>query len=463
MDADLRERPRRLNSWKEIAQFLGKDVRTVIRWEKERGLPVRRTSEAPGRPTVYADTDELYRWLLGHRAEPGPRPVGRPTLASAEPVPVPRTPGRQLVVVIACFLLLVIAVSIYHFVNSRAGSAPDYVRNDYPAKLPMSVVTADFNGDGIPDIAFSNTAANDISVLIGDGTGSFRTRLKFPTGDGPERLAVADFNRDGFPDIAVTHKISGDVRVYLNDGHAGFTESFRWNADGRSRWVTAGDLNHDGIPDLAAACSSAKKLAILLGRGDGTFDRVRLYDTDGEPASAAIADFNLDGTPDIAITDYQIGGGTTLSLYTGIGDGSFRGRQPYPTGMGPIALAVADLNGDNHLDVVTANYHDSISILFGNSNGFSPPINVAMGDADGFVAISDFDSDRKPDILFVGEHSDTAYILYGDGTGKFSRSRQWATGRYPDSIAVADLNHDNKPDFVVANVFGNSISVFLAR
>src|SRR3954462_10475936 len=57
---------RRLDSWKEIAAYLGRDVRTVIRWEKERGLPVHRDSSGPGRPTVYAEIEELDRWLMGH-------------------------------------------------------------------------------------------------------------------------------------------------------------------------------------------------------------------------------------------------------------------------------------------------------------------------------------------------------------------------------------------------------------
>jgi prepilin-type processing-associated H-X9-DG protein len=225
--------------------------------------------------------------------------------------------------------------------------------------------------------------------------------------------------------------------------------------------VTVADLNQDGHPDLAVACSTAHKVGVLLGTGDGTFGHVETYDTDGEPSAVVVADFNLDGVSELAVSDYQIGGGKTVSLYQGNGDGTFRARTPFQTALGPLGLAVADLNRDGRPDIVTADFHDSVSVLLATEKGFEEFRKLQAGKANGFVATGDFDDDGFLDLVVTGEHSNSAHILFGDGRGRFEHSELVATGKYPDAIAVGDFNRDGKMDFAVANTLGSSISVFV--
>jgi hypothetical protein len=451
---------RRLESWKEIAAFLGRDVRTVIRWEKERKLPVHRDTSGPGRPTVYADTDELERWLLGH-------PEGTLSSRVEETVGMAaRGNWRVRGAVLGLAVLTVAALGMFGLgatLKTDTQRHLRFTRLDFPAKYPMSVAVADFDRDGNPDIVFTNASGDSVDILFGDGNGSFGRRLSIPALEEPERLAVADFNGDGFPDIAVTYHSSHDVNVFLADGHGNFEESIRWPAGGRSRWITAADVNRDGIPDLIIACSDARKIAVGLGRGDGTFDRFWEYETDGEASAVIVGDFTHDNIPDILTADYRAAGGRTVSLYSGVGDGTFQRPRSFPAGFGPLAIAVADFNRDGSLDIATADYYDTVTVLLARGPGFQKTDTIHQGKANGFVATGDFDGDGNIDLIVVGEHSNDVRILFGDGQGNFRSSQSWETAAYPDSIAVADFDHDGRPDFVIGAVFGNQVSVYLNR
>ena len=452
---------RRLASWKEIAAHLGRDVRTVIRWEKERGLPVHRDSSGAGRSTVYADVDELDNWLMGHTDGLTPSlDLVDPTAARQS-----RAIRRKYVVLGAVVIVILVAAVLAgrHLVVGTAQRHLEFIRSDIPAAGPMSVGIADFDGDGNLDIVFTNSATDTVDIIFGEGHGSFARRISIPNAKEPERLTVADFNQDGALDLVITHRTSKDVSIVLGDGHGNFRESFRWDAGGRSRWVSAADLNHDNNVDLVIACSSAHKVAVLMGRGDGTFENIREYETDGEPSAVLVGDFNHDDIPDIMMADYQVAGGKTVSLYAGVGDGTFRARQAFPTGFGPLAATAADLNHDGLLDVATADFHDGLSVLLSTNDGFDAPRSMKAQSAPGFIAAADFDGDGHPDLLLVAEHSNEAHLYYGNGRGDFPTAQTFATAAYPDSIAVADLDHDGRLDFVVGAVYGNTVSVYLNR
>jgi hypothetical protein len=455
-------RTRRLDSWKEIAAYLGRDVRTVIRWEKERGLPVQRDTSGTGRPTVFADVETLERWLMGH-AEGMTRPDGQPDLPGSATRSTAAFRKYVLPLTLAIIMVLLALFVGRYLLGIATQRHLQFTRTDFPAGGPMSVGVADFDRDGNLDIVFTNSATNTVDIIFGDGHGAFGRRISIPSPQEPERLAIADFNHDGIPDLAITHRTSKDITIFLGDPHGNFHESFRWDARGRSRWVTAVDLNGDHNIDLVVACSAAHKLAVLLGRGDGTFDNIREYDTDGEPSAALVADFDHDNIPDIITADYQVAGGKTVSLYAGTGDGAFRPRQAFPTGFGPLAATFADFNHDGLLDIATADFHDGLSILLATKNGFAAPRSMKVQSAPGFVTAADFDGDGDLDLLLVAEHSNQAHLFYGNGRGDFPTSQVFPTAAYPDSIAVADLDHDGRLDFVVGAVYGNAVSVYLNR
>lgn len=450
-------KPSELRSWKEIAAYLERDVRTVIRWEKEKGLPVQRVPGPRGKVTVSADSAEIDRWLMGQTGE------AAPTVETAGKTRTWRWPALALGML---FLLAVFGVTVAKIEGTshkRLARPLRFATAEYRSAAPTGIAAGDFNGDGDIDLAVAQSGSNSILILYGGSSGSFVEGKTIPEGRIPERLAVGDFNRDGLADLVITNRGSGDVAVLLNDGMQGFRESFRWNSSGRSRWITVADLNHDGIPDLAVACSGASKIGVLLGVGDGTFDHIRTYDTDGEPSGVVAADFNLDGVDELAVSDYQIAGGKTVSLYQGNGDGTFRARTPFPTELGPLGIAAGDLNGDGRPDIATADYYDTVSVLLADNTGFSAHRRLEAGWANGFVAIGDFDNDGKPDLVVTGEHSDSADILFGNGRGDFKHAQRLSTGSYPDAIVVGDFDKDGKLDFAVANTQGNSVTIYLNR
>lgn len=448
------EKLQKLQSWKDIAEYLGRDVRTVIRWEKDRGLPVRRVPGPGGRVTVCADPAEIDGWLVGH-----------PNAGSVVP-PGAGTSRRKIA--IGTLILLgciggIAAILMIRGPGTRPGFRHPlrFSTATYRANAPTGLVAADFNGDGTLDLAIANSGDDSILILPGTGSGTFGPATKINEGKGPERIATGDFNSDGHVDLAVTNRTSGDIAVLLGDGKGSFRETFRWNAGGRSRWVSVADLNHDGKPDLVVGCSAAHKVGVLLGAGDGTFPSVETYDADGESAAIAVADFNLDGNIEFVVADYQIGSGNTVSIYQGVGDGTFRARNPFPTGFGPLGLASGDLNLDGRPDIVTADFQDSVSVLLATSQGFTSPRKYQAGKANGFVVIADLDDDGIPDVIVAGEHSNDVHLMFGDGKGEFGNPEILSTGKYPDAIALGDFNRDGKIDFAVGNTFGNSVSIFI--
>ena len=469
---------RRLDSWKEIADYLDRDVRTVIRWEDEKGLPVRRV---PGgkRQGVFAYSEEIDRWMLGQvkgdnrirSSDERKAPNVAPQTSRLEPR---RSFSLRWILGIAAGLVLVVigaGLWLDRPPSSAAGPTPlqrplHFVRADYGASVPRGIAAADFNRDGKVDLVFTDSLDGNLVVLLGDGYGAFAQRVVSPTAlKSPEHIAVGDFNSDGRLDVAVTSYFGGsDVEVLLGKGDGSFRQQARYDVGGRSRWLATGDLNGDGKLDLAVAASTAAQIIVLFGNGDGAFREGGRYEAERDVAGLALADVDGDGKLDIVANDYHQAGGKSVSVYRNAGDGRFSARQSFPAGDGPLGLAVADLNNDGRLDVVTANFPLGGSILFGSGGGrFAEAVPFESGRGNGFVSIADLDRDGAADLVVLGEHSNTATVLLGDGRGGFQRLQDLDTGVYPDGAVVIDLDRDRKPDLAVLNTNGNSISVFLNR
>jgi hypothetical protein len=145
---------------------------------------------------------------------------------------------------------------------------------------PRAVVTADFNGDGIADIASANGAciddnveyclpAQNISILLGNGDGTFKARANFPTGNYPQSLAVGDFNGDGHPDIVTANHDDDTVSVLLGNGDGTFRSKVDYATAPYPFSVATGDFDGDGKLDLAVATVGSNVVSVLLGNGDG--------------------------------------------------------------------------------------------------------------------------------------------------------------------------------------------------
>ena len=235
--------------------------------------------------------------------------------------------------------------------NGSGGFAPAAGGPIAVSGSPGTVVVGDFNGDGIPDIATASFNNNDVTVLLGNGSGGFTAAAgsPFTVGTGPNSLAVGDFNGDGIPDLATANSNSNNVTVLLGNGSGGFNAATGspFAAGSFPVVVVAGDFNGDGIQDLAAANESSNNVTVLLGNGKGGFTAAAAspFAVGNYPYSVAVGDFNEDGVQDLVTAN---GGDDTVTVLLGTGPGGFTAAagSPFKVGSFPESVVVGDFNGD---------------------------------------------------------------------------------------------------------------------
>jgi hypothetical protein len=330
---------------------------------------------------------------------------------------------------------------------------------------PASVTAADVNGDGKLDLITANKFNGTLSVLLGNGNGTFQPEMEFAVGNRPGGVAVADFNGDGKPDLAVSNYRDGTISVLLGNGNGTFQAQQTYATDPGPGKVETADINGDGIPDLITPNYSGGDVSVLLGKGNGTFQPQQTFATGRTPYSVAIGDINGDGIPDLAVTNYV---DNNVSVLLGLGNGTFAPQKTFSTGTEPYSVALADVNGDGKLDLVTSNFGDnSVSVLLGQGDGtFGAETIFPAGTNPRVVALGDLNGDGAPDIVTanVGDHS--VSVLLGRGDGTFSAQQAAlapAPGQRPFSVVVADLNNDGRNDIVTADKGDNSVSVLLSN
>ena len=345
---------------------------------------------------------------------------------------------------------------------------------------PFSIAVGDFNRDGIPDLAVVNHGAdevgvaNSLSVLLGNGDGTFQAQSLYGVGWGPATVITADFNGDGKPDLAVANGESNVNEVFIllgnGDGSFGGGGPLVWPFH-TPQWLAAGDFDGDGQVDLAVASygtngtfpSYPGTADVVLRNADGTYQRPTSYSAGTDPFGIMTADFNHDGFLDLAVTDNNPPFGVSIML--GNGDGTFQPAMFYATGRNPRIGAIADFNGDGNLDIAVANCIDNnVSILLGDGlGGFAAPVNYAAGTNIQLLAAGDFNGDGKTDLVTADSGSNTVSVLLGNGDGTFQSAIAYPVGNAPMWVAVADVNGDKAPDLVVANSGDNAVGVLLNK
>ncbi|HXU38060.1 MAG TPA: FG-GAP-like repeat-containing protein [Blastocatellia bacterium] len=241
---------------------------------------------------------------------------------------------------------------------------------------PQALAVADFNLDGKPDLAVAEFNTNNVTILLGNGMGAFSQPpgSPVPAGTHPQFLVATDFNLDGKPDLAVVNIHSNNVTILLGNGGGGFTEAAGSPVSvGDFPFAAAvGDFNLDGKPDLAVGDLN-NDMTILLGNGSGGFTQAAgsPFFAGSAPFYVAVGDFNLDGKPDLAIANL---GGDNVSIFPGMGTGSFGAKTDFGTGTNPSSVGVGDFNRDGKLDLAVANSgSNTVSILLNGCTDNQPP------------------------------------------------------------------------------------------
>jgi hypothetical protein len=322
---------------------------------------------------------------------------------------------------------------------------------------PVALVAGDFNGDGHLDLATANSGSDDVSLLVGDGDGTFQPAVEYAVGEHPDGLVAADFNGDGRLDFAVADGgsgiIAGAVSMLLGNGGGTFQPAKTYAVGERALGLLTGDFNGDGRPDLAATIGY-RVISVMLSNGDGTFQAPREYAAGSSPSISVAGDFNGDGGLDLAIGNFD-STASAFSVLLGHGDGTFPEPQRAAVGSGrsaPVSGAVADFNGDGREDLATANWFTpDISVLLGNGDGtFEPQRRFAAGQYPASLVAGDFNGDGRLDLATGNLGSNDISVLLGNGDGTFQPQVTYAAGNYPSALVAGDFNGDAKVDLAVA-------------
>ncbi len=338
---------------------------------------------------------------------------------------------------------------------------------------PSEIAVADLTGDGQLDIITANFRQNSVSVLLSNGItsfasseptldlGNFQPAVPYAVGNGPHSVAVKDLG-NGQLDIVTANSIDNTVSVLLGNGDGTFQSAHAFAVGSQPRSVAVADLTGDGQPpDIVTANSIDNTVSVLLGNGDGTFQSAHAFAVGSQPRSVAVADLTGDGQPpDIVTANY---GDNTVSVLLGNGDGTFQPVQSYFAGYGPVSVAVADLNGDGLPDIVTAAGYNTVSVLLGNGDGtFQPAVSYAVGFVPSSVAVADLTGDgQPPDIVTANYGDNTVSVLLGNGDGTFQPAITYAVGNGPEAVAVGEFN--GQLGIVTANAVDNTVSVLLGN
>jgi cysteine-rich repeat protein len=334
---------------------------------------------------------------------------------------------------------------------------------------PVSVAVGDFNNDGAQDLVaanndFDNVIAQDtVSVLLGDGLGSFSTQSIFLAGISPRSVAVGDFDRDGNQDLAVVNQASDDISILLGDGAGTFGAQTLFSVGPRPVFVVVDDFDRDGNPDLAVANEDSDTVGVSLGDGFGSFGAQATFSVGNSPLCVASGDFDNDSNPDLVAVNSDVNGFVTqdtVSVLLGDGLGSFGAQTTFAVGSLPLSVIVDDFNNDATQDLATANFNAdnflSMSVLLGDGAGaFQSQRALSVGSNLASLAAGDLNNDGEEDIA-----TNQVGVFLGDGAGSFGS--QFIVSQVSTFITMADFNNDGVLDLVTTDPNADSLRVILS-
>jgi len=386
--------------------------------------------------------------------------------------------------------LFVAALSVFASLTCFSQS---FTTQGYPAGSgPGQLIVADFNGDHIPDLAKINPNSNTVSVLINNGDGTFRAHLEFATAPGPAGLAAVDWNKDGKMDLVVVNNgadAAHSVSILLGNGDGTFQPSHDIPGGPNANSIAVGDFNHDGNPDIATSSHSpVNAVFVSLGDGKGGVEAQKITTGFGHKpqpgehqdlvTQIAWADFNRDGKDDLYYIqccggfDVEIG---AWGVLIGNGDGTFTDHLVARVSV-PVDLVSVDINQDGLSDALIpyAGCHtpcEGVLAEINNGDGtFTQRVNSSIsGNVPGGAAF-DVDGDGLKDVVMVGTDEFTGnpnesalFISRQNPDGTFASNPTFvqlsaASTSFP-SVVTADFNHDGKLD--LAFTAGTNVYVVL--
>jgi len=320
--------------------------------------------------------------------------------------------------------------------------------------ITRGILAADLNADGSPDLAAADRGADEVAILVNDGAGAFTVAAAANTSvnAGPSDVVALDLDLDGDLDLVTADAGAHTISILLNDGTATFANAVSVGAGMGPRRLATADLDLDGHGDVATANGISGTASIFLGAGDGTLSLHASPAVGPSPWAIGIADVDADGLPDLAALNKS---SSEVTVLLGTGGAQFAGGFAFPTGTEPSGLALGDATGDGLIDIVTSNeVSDDVTVLAGGGDGsFVTAETIPSGNGPWTVVLEDLTLDGRLDIAIAAYQLGGALaqirIHLGQPDGTFSANLHLATGTEPNAVAVADMDNNGALDLVV--------------
>jgi hypothetical protein len=367
---------------------------------------------------------------------------------------------------------------------------------------PLGLAIGDIDGDGKPDLVLANDYDATIWIYRNIGSNGNLAAASFaapvilsagPVGSFPDnlvQLVLADLDGDGRLDIVTENEETGMVNVFQNLSSPGSltTSSFGPRIDlpvgSQPVSVAVGDMDGDGKPDIIAANFGSGTLSILRNLSTGglltsnSFAAAMSLSAPGNPSQVLAQDLDGDGKADLVVANYNTSSGISIFRNTSTpGTFSFASRVDLSTpSSAEVAIAIGDIDGDGNQDVVVGSYNTANFSVYRNIGSpgsvsvgsFAAPVTFATGPdiPRGGIALGDIDGDGKLDLAVVGQYSSSMYLYRNLSTpGSFTSSSlaspvTFASGNNPATVVIGDLDGDGRPDIVMANTFGNNLTLW---
>lgn len=317
-----------------------------------------------------------------------------------------------------------------------------------PGPSPTGTVSADFNGDGIPDILAADFQGPGPIVMTGRGNGTFNSGTRVAdVGNGHGAVFAADLNGDGKPDVLTQAWTA--IAVMLNKGDGTFHAAKTYpTLEGAQQEVLAADVNGDGKPDVLSLAATG--VQTWINKGDGTLDSGSLALIPGTPTAFTFGKFNADNKIDIAVNNTVL---QQVTVFTGNGDGGFTQRGSSTSGLITEDVRAGDFDGDGIDDVITADsFSFSTTLLVSDGQGgFRKTNRIPLsGLGPTSIAVGDFDRDGKLDAGMSAVLNSKMVVFAGNGDGTVTKTGEFDVTSQPQTPAVHDFDRDGKVDIVVA-------------
>ena len=361
-------------------------------------------------------------------------------------------------------------VIVWHFDATRTPTRGQTLQVGARAFSPT---VRDFNNDGRLDlgtISYDNYSTVGTYVIwLGKGDGTLSSPVASSINDGAN-AAIADMDGDGDLDIVIAGADGPTLQLGHGDGTFGLPVVVGTAQGGSQDDIKVADLDGDHLPDILVSNNSIQtlpSLSVFRGNGDGTFANGARSDVGGRPIGLAVIDADRDGFPDLAVTSST---SLVLDLYFGRGDGTFRGQNIAMTTTGSIGdVAMGDLNGDGHPDLITLNsdfFNRQLLVALGRGDGtFGPAIGYPATAQGLRVTMGDLDRDGNLDVVTSGtvvtpindmssSWLNQISVFYGRGDGTFDPELVMTVDNQPTDVCVVDVDGDGRVDIVTGQGTG---------